>query len=85
MSQPIAEVDVTAVPAELPEGLAILDVREDDEWRAGHIDGAWHVPLAQLPQRLGDLPAADQVVVVCKAGGARRRPRRSSRLRATTR
>ncbi len=68
MSQPIPEVVVAAVPTELPEGLVVLDVREDDEWRAGHIDGAVHVPLGQVPQRLGDLPDADQVVVVCKVG-----------------
>ncbi|MDQ3484063.1 MAG: rhodanese-like domain-containing protein, partial [Actinomycetota bacterium] len=57
MSQPIPELDVTAVPAELPEGLVVLDVREDDEWRAGHISGAVHVPLMQMPQRVSELPA----------------------------
>lgn len=42
---------------EIPEGAAIIDVREDDEWEAGHIDGALHVPLAELPTRLDDLPS----------------------------
>jgi len=30
---------------EIPEGAQILDVREDFEWEAGHIDGARHIPL----------------------------------------
>jgi len=69
MSQPIPEIDVSAVPAERPEGLVVLDVREDDEWRAGHISGAVHVPLMHVPQRVSELPADHQVLVVCKAGG----------------
>jgi rhodanese-related sulfurtransferase len=69
MSQPIPELDVTAVPAELPVGLVVLDVREDDEWRAGHISGAVHIPLMQVPQRVSDLPSDRQILVVCKAGG----------------
>jgi rhodanese-related sulfurtransferase len=32
--------------------IQIVDVREDDEWAAGRIDGALHIPLAQLPARL---------------------------------
>lgn len=32
--------------------LALLDVREDDEWEAGHIAGAQHIPLGQLAARL---------------------------------
>lgn len=68
MRQPIAETDITVLPVELPEGLVVLDVREDDEWRAGHIDGALHVPLAQVQQRMGDLPVDQQVLVVCRVG-----------------
>lgn len=33
----------------------MLDVREDFEWAAGHVDGAHHVPGNQLPERLGEL------------------------------
>ena len=35
--------------------LQVLDVREDEEWTAGRIDGAMHIPLAQLPARLAEL------------------------------
>jgi len=51
----------------------VLDVREDDEWHAGHIAGAVHVPMNEVPSRLAEEPdslSADApVVVVCRSGG----------------
>ena len=55
-------------PAEVADGVAILDVRELDEWEAGHIPGALHIPLGQLTARVGELPPGE-VVVVCRSGG----------------
>lgn len=46
----------------------LLDVREDDEWRAGHIEGAQHIPLGQLGGRLAELPAGRPIVAVCRSG-----------------
>jgi rhodanese-related sulfurtransferase len=46
----------------------LLDVREDDEWRAGHIEGAQHIPLGQLGDRLAELPAGRSIVAVCRSG-----------------
>jgi hydroxyacylglutathione hydrolase len=44
----------------------LLDVREDDEWAAGHADGAVHAPLSRLdPQAV---PDALPVVAVCRVG-----------------
>jgi hydroxyacylglutathione hydrolase len=48
-------------------GRAILDVRELSEWRDGHIPGAVHIPGAQLPHRLGEVPPGP-VAVVCGGG-----------------
>jgi rhodanese-related sulfurtransferase len=67
-SSGVPAVDVAAVPTEA----VLLDVREDDEWAAGHIAGAVHVPMMQLPQRLAYDPgelADNSIVVVCKVGG----------------
>ena len=50
------------------EHAAILDVREDEEWAAGHIAGSTHVPLSELAGRLADVPPADPLVVVCRVG-----------------
>jgi rhodanese-related sulfurtransferase len=47
----------------------LLDVREDDEWAAGHAPGAVHVPMMQIPSRLDDIPEDRDVVVVCRVGG----------------
>jgi rhodanese-related sulfurtransferase len=60
-------------PTEVPADAVLLDVRELDEWAAGHIAGAVHVPMNQVPSRLAQapdtLPAERPVVVVCKVGG----------------
>lgn len=58
-------------------GQLILDVREDEEWAAGHIDGAVHVPLGRLMNRMlyepGELLSDQPLVVTCKGGGRARR------------
>ena len=65
----IPTVDVADVPDPLPAGLVVLDVREDDEWASGHVDGAIHIPLGDLPARADEVPADGQVLVYCHAGG----------------
>jgi rhodanese-related sulfurtransferase len=65
----VPSVEVSAVPAELPEGKVLLDVREADEWTAGHAPGALHIPMSELAGRLGELPADAELYVVCRAGG----------------
>jgi hydroxyacylglutathione hydrolase len=58
-------------PDEVAAGtLFILDVRNDGEWSAGHLPGAHHIPLAALPERLGELPHDRAIAVHCQ-GGAR--------------
>jgi rhodanese-related sulfurtransferase len=58
---------------DVPADAVVLDVREDDEWAAGHIDGANHIPMGELPGRFGDVAdladAAPELVVVCRSGG----------------
>lgn len=65
----VPETDVTTLPAEIPDGVAVLDVREDDEWDAGHIEGATHIPMSDVPGRMAELPEAEQIIVVCRRGG----------------
>jgi rhodanese-related sulfurtransferase len=48
--------------------LHLLDVREPDEWQAGHIAGAQHIPLGQLRERLGELPKGVPILAVCRHG-----------------
>lgn len=58
---------------ELADGDFLLDVREDDEWEAGHAEGALHIPMSEFVARYGELteaaPADGKVHVICKVGG----------------
>ena len=62
-------VEVAAVPS---DGF-VLDVRENDEWTAGHVDGALHIPMSDFVGRFGELTEAAgdgrRVHVVCRVGG----------------
>ena len=63
----VDEVDVAEAARLADAGLALLvDVREDDEWAAGHAPPAVHGPLGRLPQTplSGDLP----VLAICRSG-----------------
>jgi rhodanese-related sulfurtransferase len=53
---------------DLPDGAALLDVRENDEWAAGRAPTAQHVPMGELLARLGELPAGGTVYVICRSG-----------------
>jgi rhodanese-related sulfurtransferase len=64
----VPTVAISGVPDPLPEGLAVVDVREPEEWTHGHIEGAIHIPLGELTSRLDDVPEG-QTLVVCKVGG----------------
>lgn len=65
----VPTIEVAQVPQPIPSGVTVLDVREPQEWEHGRIDGAVHVPLQQLPERLEELSRDDQLLVVCKVGG----------------
>jgi rhodanese-related sulfurtransferase len=55
--------------AEVPVEAYLLDVREDEEWAAGHAPDAHHVPMMEIPARLDEIPVDRDVVVVCRVGG----------------
>ncbi|HET7589242.1 MAG TPA: rhodanese-like domain-containing protein [Solirubrobacterales bacterium] len=52
----------------IDEGAQLIDVRADHEWEAGHIAGAKHLPLPELPQRTGEIDKDRPVVVYCRGG-----------------
>jgi len=66
LNQP--EVVPEVMSAELPAGAFLLDVREDDEWAAGHAPGAVHVRLGELGARVGELPRDREIYVICRTG-----------------
>jgi len=58
----------TVSVADVPADAVLLDVREDDEWVAGHAPGALHVPMMAVPMRADEIPTDRDVVVVCRMG-----------------
>lgn len=65
MNDDLRQVTVDEIPADAK----ILDVREDMEWEAGHIDGAQHIPLGQVPERYGEVPLDEDIYIICRSGG----------------
>jgi rhodanese-related sulfurtransferase len=63
----VASAEVTA--ASVPDGAWLLDVREDDEWAAGHAPGATHIPLGDLGTRATEVPRDTTIYVICRSGG----------------
>lgn len=50
------------------DDVQVVDVRGPDEWSAGHIAGARHIPLGQLGSRYGELDPQRPIAVVCRSG-----------------
>jgi rhodanese-related sulfurtransferase/rubrerythrin len=72
---------VTTIPADKvremikgkkPEEFCLLDVRQPKEYEQGHIPGAVLIPIAQLPERLGELDPKKPTIVYCAIGGRSR-------------
>jgi rhodanese-related sulfurtransferase len=74
------EIDPDEARRLVAEGGLLLDVREPDEWEAGHAPGSLHVPLRSLPAEQGRLPTDHPVVAVCAVG--QRSARAAQALRA---
>ena len=73
----MSTADVPCVTAEearkrLVAGGVLIDVREADEWLAGHDPAARHIPLAEVLTHLGELPSDLDVLVICRSGNRSR-------------
>jgi rhodanese-related sulfurtransferase len=66
MNQPVVVPEVLS--ADLAAGVFLLDVREDDEWTAGHAPDAIHIRLGDLGPRAEELPRDREVYVICRSG-----------------
>ncbi len=66
----IPAIDVQELAGRLDRGEGTLvDVRRPDEWDEAHIDGATLVTLDELPERMGELPTDQTLLVICRSGG----------------
>ena len=70
-SEPVTVIDIDPAEADrlVSAGALLLDVREDDEWAAGRAPAAVHLPMGQVVDRIGELPADRTIVCICRAGG----------------
>jgi rhodanese-related sulfurtransferase len=62
------DVQPSVLSTDLPSGVFLLDVREDDEWAAGHAPEAVHIPVGTLNERAAEIPQDREVYVICRSG-----------------
>jgi rhodanese-related sulfurtransferase/predicted transcriptional regulator len=63
----VERIDRSELLARLADGdVVLVDVRPGEEYAAGHIDGARSIPLAELEQRLAELPEDAEIVAYCR-------------------
>ncbi len=65
----VPEVSPEEAAALVDAGALLLDVRNDDEWEAGHAPQAVYITLQAVPQRIAELPTDRTIVAVCRVGG----------------
>jgi len=74
MHEGIEQVDPAEAEELITQGAVLLDVREVDEWQAGHAPEATHVPMNEVPENhAGRLPRDNRIVVMCRAGARSQR------------
>ena len=72
--QPLPSISATEVSEKLKNGKRpiVVDVRQPDEFRRGHISGAKLIPLGELSSRMNELPKDKEIVLVCASGNRSR-------------
>lgn len=75
MLMSVEEVSIHEIKKQLNEGDAIVlvDVRESDELSNGILPGALHIPMGEIPERLGELDPQSKIVVICRTGNRSRK------------
>ena len=65
----VGQAEVSDVPTTFDQSVVLLDVRENDEWQRGHAAGAQHIPMSEVPARIGEIDPGAKLFVVCHLGG----------------
>jgi rhodanese-related sulfurtransferase len=65
----VADIDPEEAQRIANAGAFLLDVREDDEWDAGHAPAAVHVVMGEVVERIDEIPADRTLVCICRVGG----------------
>lgn len=64
----VPEIDVDELDRSRATAAAVIDVRQPEEYDAGHVPGARLIPLSEVPGRLGEVPVDGEVLVICQTG-----------------
>jgi rhodanese-related sulfurtransferase len=75
-NEPVPEVGPGEARAMLDAGAALLDVREVDEWQAGHAPDAQFIPLGEVAARTNELTTDRRIVAICRSGARSERAAR---------
>lgn len=70
-----AEVTVAEAAGMRDRGAFVVDVRQPEEWKEGHLEGATLIPLDDLESRLAEVPRDRAVLVVCHSGNRSKKGR----------
>jgi rhodanese-related sulfurtransferase len=62
------ELDTLAATRLMNDGAVVVDVREAEEFSAGHLTSAKHIPVSDIDKRIGDIPSGKPVLVYCATG-----------------
>jgi rhodanese-related sulfurtransferase/glyoxylase-like metal-dependent hydrolase (beta-lactamase superfamily II) len=65
---PVSLPTIDVVSASRDDTSLRLDCREIDEWDSGHDPSARHVPMSELPGRLGEFDTSRRIIVICRSG-----------------
>jgi rhodanese-related sulfurtransferase len=65
----VSDVDPAEADRLVTAGALLLDVREDDEWTAGHALSAVHLPMGEVVDRIAEVPSDRIIVCMCRVGG----------------
>ena len=63
------EVSIDQLKQARQDGAFVVDVRNDDEYAAGHVTGATSLPLPDVEARMQELPQDQTVYLICQGGG----------------
>jgi rhodanese-related sulfurtransferase len=72
MSAPEISIDELAV-ARAGGPVPLVDVRQPEEYEAGHVPGAKLIPMADVVARVGEIPEEGPVYVICQTGSRSQR------------
>ena len=65
------EISVSELKKKMDDGedIELIDVREPDEYEFARIEGAKHIPLGQILQRMDEIDNSKLIIMQCKSGG----------------